>query len=801
MLKQSHDRGGRRLGGLLFAVALALAATWMLQLLVRPLWYDEALTVLEYLSLPSYWAIYTTYTLPNNHILYTLGLRAWVDVTAWCDLDPVFNLRLFSLLLSGVTAWLFWRLCRRRLGLWPAYLATAAFTLSLPFGIYGTAVRGYMLAMLGGVLAVEAVLLLQAGRFRRGALLYLVAALLGIGSNPTHLLFFFAVSAGIFLGRVPTSWPRRFGLAVLPLAALLFYVGAGRQFLDLRHTHEGYIAPWKFIWHLYAGTWLAWLPLTMAGAGGAVVAWRHGRPAGSGGRTPPRRPWQRWRHLELALPGLAMPALLIALLRPSPLPRFFLVFLPLWLFVAGAGLRHLQAWVRLRKRRAPAPAARMAWSLALPLLLALVLGWARAWHDSAPQLTRVLTPAPMLDDLACPYYRRDFDPESVVAEVARLYRDNGDRMQVFVAADADPPSLLFYSQLQGLPEKLWLYDIPRQPVPRQAFSAAQRFLVTASLTHLEPLRQRFASIDRVTRLAGTGMQQLYEVRDAVVVTGATAAQPDATVRVAALQCYSRLGQTRENSERLSALITKAAGYGAKIIVLPECAVPGYLDPITPRLWSAREKRGAGELDVAAAAEPIPGRTTAHFAKLAQDLGVYLAVPLIEKADGKFYNAVVLLDPDGKLVAHHRKQNLWPPGDELWAAEGDRPVQVVDTPYGRLGLMICFEIHNLPETLAKARADIVLYAVGWFGPNTKDWFSRQVPQKYVKPNGFALVAANWAGDATCSGWPGQGYSCVIGRDGTVLAMATTATDCEIVIADLPLRMEVPGVTNQEPDKKP
>jgi hypothetical protein len=37
-----------------------------------------------------------------------------------------------------------------------------------------------------------------------------------------------------------------------------------------------------------------------------------------------------------------------------------------------------------------------------------------------------------------------------------------------------------------------------------------------------------------------------------------------------------------------------------------------------------------------------------------------------------------------------------------------------------GLMICFDFHTLPPLLAKQEADIVLYSVGWYGPNEKNW---------------------------------------------------------------------------------
>jgi predicted amidohydrolase len=255
-----------------------------------------------------------------------------------------------------------------------------------------------------------------------------------------------------------------------------------------------------------------------------------------------------------------------------------------------------------------------------------------------------------------------------------------------------------------------------------------------------------------------------------------------TVRVAAIQCYSRMGKISANRELLTTLVTDAAAQGARIVVLPECAVQGYMDVPGSRTWSSADE---AEMPVKTVAETVPGSSTRHFGSLAAKLRIYLALPLIETADERCYNALVLLGPDGKIVARHRKHALWAPGDASWATASDAPITTIATPYGRLGLMICFDVHALPPQLAKARADIVLYAVGWYGPNTENWYRDVFPRRYVVPHGFAVVAANWAAEPGTPAWDGAGYSCVIGRDGSVLAMAAAVEGTEIVLADLPL----------------
>ena len=257
-----------------------------------------------------------------------------------------------------------------------------------------------------------------------------------------------------------------------------------------------------------------------------------------------------------------------------------------------------------------------------------------------------------------------------------------------------------------------------------------------------------------------------------------------SVRVAAIQCSSQLGKLAQNRQRLTELITRAASDDAKIVVLPECAVHGYYDPLEDTRWTRAAFPEENEIAVAGVAERIPGPSTHYFGALARKLSIYLTVPLIEADHDHFYNAVVLLGPDGAILAQHRKHNLWPPGDGSWASAGTGAAQVVATPYGRLGLMICYDVHTMPQRL-RGNADIVLYSVGWYGPNAENWYGDIFPRNYVQPNGFAVVAANWSAEFSDDLWQGAGFSTIFKADGTVVKMSTRTSGSEIISADLPV----------------
>ena len=251
-----------------------------------------------------------------------------------------------------------------------------------------------------------------------------------------------------------------------------------------------------------------------------------------------------------------------------------------------------------------------------------------------------------------------------------------------------------------------------------------------------------------------------------------------SVPVAAIQMSSEMGETRRNRRKLERLIRDAASQGAKIIVTPECALQGYMEPGYDNVWASEPSEGC--LPVAEVAETVPGESTDHFADLARELDLYLALGLIEKADGRFYNTQVLLDPEGRVAGHHRKRRLWAPGDGLWASEGNLPLPVIDTPHGRLGMMICYDFRELMPRYAEKGIDILLYSVGWFGLNTDSWFRERFPDSHVRTHGFAVIAANWAASPQDADWSGHGYSSIYDPAGRIIAEGDDSVEDRVVL---------------------
>ena len=166
------------------------------------------------------------------------------------------------------------------------------------------------------------------------------------------------------------------------------------------------------------------------------------------------------------------------------------------------------------------------------------------------------------------------------------------------------------------------------------------------------------------------------------------------MQVAVAQIDPQLGEKEQNLAVCVARMEEAAALGAQLLVLPECAIPGYMFD-------------SGE-EAMPYAEEIPGPTTEALERESARLGLYVVCGLLERDGDALRNAAVLVGPDG-LIGTYRKTHLPFLGVDRFAAAGDE-LPVYETPLGRIGVEICYDL-RFPEatrTLALKGADIVAH---------------------------------------------------------------------------------------------
>lgn len=117
------------------------------------------------------------------------------------------------------------------------------------------------------------------------------------------------------------------------------------------------------------------------------------------------------------------------------------------------------------------------------------------------------------------------------------------------------------------------------------------------------------------------------------------------------------------------------------------------------------------------AEPIPGPSLQFLAEQARKHRFYLVTSIFEQ-DGKLiYNTAVLLGRDGSLVGKYRKVCI--PQEEIdgGVTPGEQ-YPVFDTDFGRVGMMICWDVHfpEVARSLAGRGAEVILLPI-WGGNET------------------------------------------------------------------------------------
>jgi 5-aminopentanamidase len=170
------------------------------------------------------------------------------------------------------------------------------------------------------------------------------------------------------------------------------------------------------------------------------------------------------------------------------------------------------------------------------------------------------------------------------------------------------------------------------------------------------------------------------------------------VRVAVAQIEPALGDKGRNLAVCLARLEEASAAGAELLVLPECSIPGYV------FDSAEEALPF--------AEEIPGPSTDTLASACARLGIHVVCGLLETDGTDLFNAAVLVGPDG-LVGSYRKTHLPFLGVDRFTRGGD-DLPVFDTPLGRIGIEICYDLRfpELTRALALGGADIVALPTNW-----------------------------------------------------------------------------------------
>jgi predicted amidohydrolase len=236
------------------------------------------------------------------------------------------------------------------------------------------------------------------------------------------------------------------------------------------------------------------------------------------------------------------------------------------------------------------------------------------------------------------------------------------------------------------------------------------------------------------------------------------------MQVAVAQTEPRLGENERNLEAGLVRFEEAVAAGAELLVLPECAIPGYMfDSLEEAMPYAEE---------------IPGPTTEALEAACRRLGAHVVCGLLEREADVLYNAAVLVGPDG-LIGSYRKTHMPFLGVDRFVTPGDE-LSVYETALGRIGLEICYDLRfpEVTRTPALSGADIVAHPTNF--PMAARVQTELVTVARAAENRIYLLTANRVGKERRGEF--CGWSQIVDPFGKRLAEADE-TEERLLVADV------------------
>lgn len=252
--------------------------------------------------------------------------------------------------------------------------------------------------------------------------------------------------------------------------------------------------------------------------------------------------------------------------------------------------------------------------------------------------------------------------------------------------------------------------------------------------------------------------------------------------VACAQFEAAEGDLRRNSARMGELAREAARLGARVLVLPELCLSGYL--------SASE--------AARLAVTTDGPEIEAVRAISRAAGVALCFGFAEKTSSALFNSMAFMDRDGSLLAVYRKIHLWIT-ERAWAQAGNDLVS-----FGlegtRCGMWICYDSRFPEAARALALDGVTLGLVGsaWFGPS-EEW--ELALRSRALDNGIWTAGAVALG--AFAGAPFRGTSLIVDPHGEVCARAPEGRE-SVIAAEIDqtrvssFRERLPLLKDRRPD---
>lgn len=208
---------------------------------------------------------------------------------------------------------------------------------------------------------------------------------------------------------------------------------------------------------------------------------------------------------------------------------------------------------------------------------------------------------------------------------------------------------------------------------------------------------------------------------------------------------AQLGSTDKKDENLckaeKALEEAKLVYEADLVVFPECYM-SFFPFGTPQEVKLKS------------AESLEGSFVTGMRKLAQKYKTWIIFGMREitedSEEERVYNSVIILDSNGEIISKYRKTHLYDAfgvKESLNVKPGDTLFEPIETPFGKIGLLVCYEL-RFPEIAryqALHGADIIIVPSGWVKGSVKELHWKTLVTARALENTVYMVACNQVSD--------------------------------------------------------
>jgi nitrilase len=258
---------------------------------------------------------------------------------------------------------------------------------------------------------------------------------------------------------------------------------------------------------------------------------------------------------------------------------------------------------------------------------------------------------------------------------------------------------------------------------------------------------------------------------------------DRAVTVACAQVEPVVLDRERTIDKLEEVAAEAARNGAELVVFPETFIPVYPSSRWAKAFAGWQNEGAKETFARLAQNSVAVGSAAEqrLAACARELGIWLVTGVNEvdaERPGTIYNALLYHAPDGTLALHHRK--LVPTNHErlVWGQGDGRGLNAVETGFGRLGGLVCWENYMPLARFALYESGVEIYVAstaddGDAWQATLVHIARESRTYVVSPCAFQRASSYpedfpLRAELDGAGLLGRGGSAILAPDGSYLA---------------------------------